>query len=181
MTRALRVAVGRTLAAGLVLLAAAAAGCAPGAFERDERVRFLAPPAGADVTLPLLVRWSVDPARFRASGFDGSRGERRGLYAVFVDSAPLRPGRHLDTLAEHDVVCRASPGCPDRTWLADHGVYLTTSPELALRGLPRDRGRRAGGGRRRHEVTVVLLDGRGVRIGEGAWTRSFYLREEGGQ
>jgi hypothetical protein len=167
-----------TRAAVLVLVASALAGCATPTLERDQRVRFLAPPAGADVTLPLLVRWSADPARFRATGFDGSRGGRRGVYAVFVDSAPVRPGRHLDTLAEHDLVCRASPGCPDSTWLADHGVYLTTAPRLVLRGLPRDRGRRAGGGRRRHEVTVVLLDGRGVRIGEGAWTRSFYVRDE---
>jgi hypothetical protein len=162
------------------VLAAATAGCTSPTLERDKRVHFLAPPAGANVTLPLVVRWTADRARFRATGFDGSRSGRRGVYAVFVDSAPLRPGRHLDTLAEHDLICRASPGCPDTTWLSDHGVYLTTSPQLVLRGLPADSGRRAGGGRRRHEVTGVLLDGRGVRVGEGAWTRSFYTRDEAG-
>ncbi|MEA2274136.1 MAG: hypothetical protein QOI98_2844 [Solirubrobacteraceae bacterium] len=147
-------------------------GCAAVALERDHGLRFLSPPEGARVTLPLVIRWKVDPQRFRPTGFDGSRSGHRGVYAVFVDSAPMRPGRHLDTLAAGDKTCQVSPGCPDATWLADHGVYVVRRPELALRGLPVAGGRAAPGGRR-HRVTVVLLDGRGVRAGEAAWSRSF--------
>lgn len=149
------------------------------ALEPDDRVRFLAPPEGSRVTLPLVVRWSADPARFKTTGFDGSADDRRGAYAVFLDSAPMLPGRHLDSLADGDRLCETSPGCPDEAWLADHGVHLTTRPELVLRGVPRRGGRRTGR-LRRHEVVVVLLDGRGRRIGEGAWRRAFYVREEGG-
>lgn len=160
--------------------ALALAGCASGTdLRRDDRVRFLSPPEGARVTLPLLLRWSADPAVFRPRRFDGSSGGRTGVYAVFVDSAPVRPGRHIDSVADSDKPCRISPGCPDRSWLADHGIHLTTEPRLVLRGVPAGSGRRSGG-RRRHEATVVLLDGRGVRIGDGAWTRTFYAREDDG-
>jgi hypothetical protein len=164
----------RVVAAAVAMVAAVASGtgCAGVALQRDHGLRFLSPPEGARVSLPLVIRWKVDPQRFRPTGFDGSRSGRRGVYAVFVDSAPMRPGRHLDTLAASDKTCRTSPGCPDTTWLADHGVYVVRRPELALRGLPAAGGRAAPGGRR-HRVTVVLLDGRGVRVGEAAWSRSF--------
>ena len=168
------VALVRAVAAVVAVAAAvaSAAGCAGVALKRDHGLRFLSPPEGARVSLPLVIRWKVDPKRFRPTGFDGSRSGRRGVYAVFVDSAPMRPGRHLDTLALGDKICQSSPGCPDTTWLADHGVYVVRRPELALRGLPVVGGRAAPGGRR-HRVTVVLLDGRGVRVEEAAWSRSF--------
>lgn len=170
----------RALGVAMVVAAVVAGGCGSDlAFERDTRLRFHAPPEGARVTLPVLVRWSVKPGAFRATGFDGSTSPRRGVFAVFVDSAPLRPGRHLDTLAAGDRTCETSPGCPDTTWLADHGVYLVRRPALLLRGLPRTGGRAAPGGRR-HDVTVVLLNGRGFRSGDAAWTRSFVAPEAPG-
>jgi hypothetical protein len=166
----------------LAVLACAAvagsAGCENVTLRRDNGLRFLSPPEGARVSLPLLVRWSVAPQRFRPTGFNGSTSGRRGVYAVFVDSAPMRPGEHLDSLAAGDKTCEASPGCPDTTWLADHGVYVVRSPQLVLRGLPVDGGRAAPGGRR-HQVTVVLLDGRGVRAGDVAWTRTFVAPKAG--
>jgi hypothetical protein len=171
-----RIQLAALVAAGAVL--SAVAGCADVALERDQGLRFLSPPEGAKVTLPLVVRWTVDPQRFRPSGFDGSASGKRGVYAVFVDSAPMRPGKHLDSLADGDKTCQTSPGCPDTTWLADHGVYLVRTPQLALRGLPADGGRSAPGGRR-HQVTVVMLDGRGVRAGEASWSRSFVAPKAG--
>lgn len=163
MRRALAV----TLAVGV-----AAAGCGL-QLRRDERLRFLSPPAGARVLPPVVVDWRIDARAFRPARFDGSRDPRRGVFAVFVDRGPMRPGRDIDSLAARDRLCSAAPGCPDRAWLADHGVYLTTRPAIALSALPIRGGRRAGHWRR-HHVTIVLLDGRGVRIGETAWTRSFY-------
>jgi hypothetical protein len=164
-------------AVALAALALAAGGCGDGLeLRRDERLRFASPPEGARVAVPLVIRWSVDRELFRPVAFDGSRSGRRGVFAVFVDSSPMRPGRHLDTLREGDRICQASPGCPDAAWLADHGVYLTTLPQLTLPALPPRTGRRVGSWRR-HEVTIVLLDGRGYRVGEKAWTRSFYARE----
>ena len=164
--------------AALVPAAACLGGCAwrPG-LRSDHRLTFVSPPAGAMVSGPVEVRWQIARSDFRPTRFDGSHTTRRGVFAVFVDRAPMPPGRDIDSLAAHDAVCVVSPGCPDGAWLADHGVYLTTRPALAFTALPVGSGRRAGAGRRRHEVTVVLLDGRGVRIGESAWTRVFYVRE----
>lgn len=173
MTRPGRVRV----AAAVMIVAGLAGGCGDGLqLHGDDRVRFASPPDGARVAPPLLLRWSVDRRRFRPVAFDGSTSGRRGVFAVFVDSAPMRPGRHVDSLAEGDRICETSPGCPDATWLADHGVYLTVRPRLALAALPAKTGRRVGG-RRRHEITIVLLDGTGVRVGEAAWTRTVYASD----
>jgi hypothetical protein len=159
----------------MLAAAAIASGCGEGlAFRADDRLRFVSPPEHARIAFPMLVQWSIDRREFQPTGFDGSSDGRRGVFAVFVDSSPMRPGRHIDSLAEGDAICETSPGCPDRDWLAERGVYLTTAPRLALAALPGRAGRRVEGGRRRHEVTVVLLDGRGIRIGEAAWTRTFY-------
>jgi hypothetical protein len=163
----------------LVALAAFGAGCGgPLQLRQDHRLRIVAPAEDAVVAPPVVVRWHVDRKAFRPRPFDGSHDAHRGVFAVFVDRAPMAPGRNIDSLAEHDAVCSVSPGCPDAAWLAEHGVFLTTRPALAFTALPVGSGRRAGAGRRRHEVTVVLLDGRGARIGESAWTRVFYERED---
>jgi hypothetical protein len=148
-----------------------ASGCGGLALRRDDRLHFISPPDHARVTAPLLLRWRMRD--FRPVRFDGSRDPGRGEFAVFVDSAPMRPGHHLDSLAAGDPVCRTTPGCPDRLWLRQHGVYLTTRSRLALPALPIAGGRIAGL-LRRHEITIVLLDGRGFRIGESAWTLTLY-------
>lgn len=153
----------RRAALGVICLALA--GCGRLAFERDERVRFLSPPERARVGTPVIVEWTA-PA-----GFEGK-------YGIFVDRAPMRPGRDLDSLADTDPLCRRLPGCPDRRWLRDRDVHVRMWPRIVLPGLPLEGGRRAGGDRR-HEVTVVLLDDDGVRYSEGQWTRSIYSRDLG--
>jgi hypothetical protein len=162
-------------------LAAALSGCADVKLRRDERLRILAPPERTVVHGPVVVEWRIDADDFRPAGFDGSAVDGRGVFAVFVDRPPIAPGRYLDSLAESDRLCRATPGCPDREWLADRGVLLTTQPRVALAALPAGRGRRAGSGQRAHEITIVLLDGRGRRIGESAWSRTLYAPERSGR
>ena len=92
------------------ILAGLAAGCG-GQLRVDDRVRFTTPPDGARVATPLLISWSVDRKRFRPVAFDGSTSGRRGVFAVFVDAAPMRPGQHVDSLAQGDRICETSPGC----------------------------------------------------------------------
>ena len=162
----------RTVVAG-VALAAALAGCGV-RLARDDRLRFLSPPDRAEVTSPVVVKWRM--RGFHTAPFDGSTASTSGVFAVFVDSAPMRPGKGIASLAAHDPVCNATPGCPDRVWLSEHGVYLTTRSQIELPALPLDRGSKASGSLRRHEVTVVLLNGRGTRIGESAWTLTLYVR-----
>lgn len=144
----------------LICVSLGICGCA---LRQDERLRFVQPPPGAEVGRgPVAVQWR----------FDGPPPS--GGYAVFVDTAPMRPGRDVDSLADRDPLCRRSTSCPDSDWLADHGIYLTSSPRLVLPALPSGRGRRASLTTRRHEVTIVLLDADGSRMGESAWARALY-------
>lgn len=157
------------------LLAVSSVGCAEDLrFTRDDRVAFLSPPERSEVRLPLLVSWAVDQRRFTPSRPDGLRRPRRGFFAVFVDRSPMRPGQGIDALASGDPSCRAETDCPDRTWLRRHGVYLTAKTRIGLEALPADGGRKVGS-RRLHEVTIVLLDGRGVRLDDSQWTRRFFF------
>ena len=150
--------------AGLLLAALVLGGCAGElAFTQDDRLQFLTPPERAEVRGPVLIEWRM------------RRPDPGSVFAVFVDRPPMRPGRDVRSLAEDDRLCAVTPGCPDREWLAQQGVYLTRRPRLALAALPEGHGRDAGS-RERHEITVVLVDGRGVRRTEAAWTRVVYAR-----
>ncbi|CAB4695915.1 unannotated protein [freshwater metagenome] len=62
--------------------------------------------------------------------------------------------------------------CGDRGLLAERGVYLTRKPEVVLRTIPRLDSHEDT---QLHEVTVVLLDAEGRRIGEAAWYDAFKL------
>ena len=130
-------------------------------FVQDDRVEIVAPKNNATVTLPLTVRWT-------ARDFDGS-------FAVLVDRAPPNPGKSLATLAEGDAVCEATPGCPDAAYLAGLRAYTTTDTSFEITQLPElteDRTREG------HEVTIVLLDPAGKRIGESAFRVDFNIRRK---
>jgi hypothetical protein len=132
------------------------------AFERDQRVNIDSPANYATVSLPVHLHWTGDPS---------------GHLAVFVDTVPMRPGGTLRDLARNDPLCLRTPGCPDQRWLRDHGVYLTTGHSLTLSAL-----QNLGNSHTKdaHQVTVILVDGKGHRIGESAWSVNFYVRRPGG-
>jgi hypothetical protein len=158
---------------GLALLASS---CAHGlAFAQDRRLEITSPRGQVTVTLPLVVRWSMKD--FRVTGPDGNADPNAGYFAVFLDRSPIPPGKPLSWIARGDKRCRRIPGCPDDQYFVDRHVYPTSTTELALRLLP-DQGTNSG--RETHEVTIVLLDGGGRRIGENAWYRTFFFdRKEG--
>jgi hypothetical protein len=160
----------RTPAALALLALLAAPGCAAEAmqFRNDHRLTFQAPAARHRVTAPLTVRWSM--RGFDPVGLDGSRDRRRGVFAVFVDSAPMPVGKDLRWIGRKDTSCRRDPRCPDSKYLEDHGVLVTTDTSVTLAVLPSSP---AGRGDEQHFVNVVLLDGTGHRIGESAWYRPF--------
>ncbi len=79
-------------------------------------------------------------------------------------------GKDLSWLARDDSACERDPGCPNAKYLAEQDVYVTTTPQVSLDRLP-DAG--DGVGDEQHFVNVVLLNGKGVRIGESAWYRPF--------
>lgn len=156
-----------------VALAAALAGCGVGdlQFRNDDRLSFSSPGDRQRVTLPVTVSWSMED--FQAVGLDGSSSEGKGVYAVFVDRAPMPVGKDVTWLARDDRSCLRDPRCPNPTYLSEQGVYLTTTPQVVVDRLP-DAG--DGVGDEQHYVNVVLLDGTGKRIGESAWYRPFTTR-----
>ena len=163
---------GQRLATGAALLGlcGALSGCvAQGlAFRVDDRLTITAPEDRSTVTLPVTLRWDVRDFDVTAPGGDPRKDA--GYFAVFVDDAPMPPGKPLAWLARKDNSCRAADGCPDEEYLAARGVYTTTKTELVLSQLPRnaDEDRRE-----RHRATIVLLDAQGTRIGESAFEVAF--------
>jgi hypothetical protein len=151
----------------LFVLAVLAHGCAVTgiAFRQDDRLSFVSPADRDEVTLPVTVSWRVED-------FDVPED---GSYAVFVDRAPQPPGHTLAWLARNDDSCRSADGCPDVSWFSQRDVFPTTDTELKIERLPASTDDR----REMHEVTVVLLDADGVRVGETGWTLHVQVARDG--
>ena len=146
----------------VVLLAATA--CSNFQYRNDHRIEITSPRNRSTVSLPVTVRWNYKD--FNVTGPSGSRDQKDGYFGVFVDRSPMPAGRDLRWIAKGDRACVKTPGCPDTQYLTDHHVYTTTMPELTLPTLPSTTVHTTN---EHHEITVVLLDGTGHRIGESAW------------
>ena len=158
----------RAVAAALVLVAAAGCNASRLQFRNDDRLTFLAPEARHRVAAPLTVSWSMRD--FTPTGLDGSTEDDRGVFAVFVDRAPMPVGKDLKWLFRNDSGCKHDARCPSIQQLADRGVLVTTETSVELDVLPQTGD---GVGDEQHWVNVVLLDGTGHRIGESAWYLPF--------
>lgn len=140
-------------------------------FVQDDRLTFDAPGSRELVETPLQLSWAMTDFEVVERG-QGEPSDDAGYFAVFVDRAPVEPGETLEEVAGRDDVCRRDPACPDEQYLADRGVYVTTTPSLTIDLVP------ALGSTEEielHDVTVILLDSRGRRIGESAWYREFRM------
>lgn len=163
-------------AVGLAVLGLLAVACSvdPGriAFRSDERLHFTAPKDRALVSEPVALRWTMGDFEVTRTG-EASRDS--GYFAIFVDRAPVKPGEGLEAVAADDPVCRADPTCPDSDYLAARQIYTTTDTAFTLEQVAplTDSVEDA----QLHDVTVVLLDVNGRRIGESAWNISFKLRK----
>lgn len=154
------------LAAALLL---PACGTSHLAFRQDTRLHFDYPRARQKVHLPVTVRWSVHD--FEVTGPTDELQRHAGYFGVFVDRAPQPPGQPLTWVGRNDRNCRRADGCPNPRYLADHGVYAVTTPSFPIDVLrPPPSGQR---GKDMHEVTVVLLDSTGRRVGETAFNLQF--------
>ena len=124
-------------------------GCGDYLFRHSDRVKVVYPGAYASVAQPLTIRWEAQA--FTAPG--------DGRFAVFLDRDPMPPGESLDYFDRHD---------RDRIWVLD-------GTSLALDVVPR----RVGidpAEQDHHDVTVVLLDRAGRRVGEYAGFAEFSVR-----
>jgi len=153
-----------------------AASCVPHglAFVKDQRVDIVAPDSHSTVQVPVTIRWTVHD--FQVTGHNGSSNPDAGYFGVFVDRAPVPPGKPLSWVAHSDNLCLATPKCPDQQYLEDHDTYLTTDTSFTLPQLP---DLDAYHGHELHEVTIVMLDGAGLRVGEQAWYVDFKFDRNG--
>lgn len=154
----------RRLLATVAAFSVLAAGCGFGglAFRQDDRLSFVTPDDRSEMRLPLTVQWEVE---------DFDVGAGAGSFAVFVDRAPQPPGKTLTWLARNDDSCRPENSCPDAEWFAEREIFPTTDYELTIERLPA----RTDDRREWHEVTVVLIDQDGQRVGETGWTIEFQV------
>jgi hypothetical protein len=140
------------------------------AFRADVPVSILAPTDRARVTLPLQVSLATttDLVNRQRSHAD------LPLFAVFVDQEPMPVGETLRWVARDDKSCREAPGCPDVGYLASRAIYLTNSTSVSVDTvLTSPRGRKLSEGL--HQLTVVVLDDRGRRMGEPVASRVFFV------
>lgn len=154
----------------LVLASMSACGVRGLNFAEDKRLTITAPGDRAKVALPVTVTWSVRD--FEVTGSDGSRRRDAGYFGIYVDRAPQPPELTQKWLVRDDARCRSTPGCPDETFLAQRDIHASTQMSFVIDRLPQPSGR-AQRRREFHDVTIVLLDGRGERIGESAFVRQF--------
>ena len=131
-------------------------------FHADHRVVLTYPREGSRVTLPLTVTWDVRNPALRGTEL-----------AVFVDRAPIAPGEEVTSVANSDRPCRATPGCPDETYLSRRHIFTTTSTSLLVTGLIDNRPSGRPSARDRHRIVIVILDASRRRAGEAAFSVDF--------
>ena len=149
-----------TRAAALILAVLAVSSCAGVAELRGDQISITSPRELASVTLPLTVEWKAPDVP------DGATG-----YAVFVDNLPMEPGHGVRSLV--DQACRLRRGCPDAAYLRTIGVYLTSDTKVVIPTLKTLGGLGSRVDQPAHQVTVVLVDKDGNRVGGYATTQSF--------
>lgn len=174
----MRGAAGRSVGA-VVVLALLATGCSTSGlqFREDDRVAITTPRYREKVELPLTIDWEVHA--FEVTGPGGQARDNAGYFAVLIDAEPPPPGESLAYYGRDDTSCRPEAGCPDEDYLAARGVYTTTQTEFHVERLAPASGVDVrAGDPDRHEVTIILLDGQGRRIGESVWTQPFEVVRE---
>jgi hypothetical protein len=149
-----------TRAAALVIAILALSSCAGVGELRGDQMTITSPRELAPVTLPLTVEWKARDLPSEATG-----------YAVFVDSVPMAPGHGVRSVV--DQACRLRRGCPDAAYLRTIGIYLTSDEKVVIPTLKTAGGIGSRADRPAHQVTVVLVDEDGTRVGGYASTQTF--------
>jgi hypothetical protein len=159
----LRVAV--TLLAVAVLPACGVSGLS---FVQDDRVDIIRPNDRDTIDLPLRVDWTAK---------DFPVGPGQGSFGVFIDRSPQPSGKTLAWIFRGDDACRGRGNlCASEEFLSQRNVFRTTRSDFTVEQVTKLSGSQSG--RLLHELTIVLLDEQGERVGEGAWSVQFEVRGE---
>lgn len=124
-------------------------GCGDYLFRQSDRVTVQYPGIYSTVAAPLTIRWA-------ARDFQAPAG---GHFAVFIDRDPMPPGEGIDYFAPVD---------RENIWVLDQS-------SLKVEHFRRRAGVDAAE-QDHHDVTVVLLDASGRRVGEYAGFTEFNVR-----
>jgi hypothetical protein len=136
------------------------------AFRKDDRLRLYDLPDRVEITVPHDIHWTF--AGTLAPPSSEGAGDATA-FAVLIDWTPPPPGRTLESLLSSDPVCRGPLGCPDG-YLARNRIYVTTDTSFTIDNVATGSSRTER--RTYHELTVVLVDAQGRRVGEtAAWSR----------
>lgn len=144
---------------------------------QDDRVHIETPAPNSTVRLPFTLRWTAKdftPVEPRI-GMDNTNRPvvpDTGYFAVFVDKEPMAPGETFKSLVSGSSSCARNPTCPDPTTLRRLGVLVTDTTSVTVDALSPAKGV-GGAGSATHEVTIVLVDAKGQRIGDSNWYTSF--------
>jgi hypothetical protein len=137
-------------------------------FSQDRRVDIVSPERNGKVTLPLTVRWNLEQG--------AEVGRDIGSFALFFDLEPQPPQKDQAHLARGDIDCERTPGCPNASYFAERGIFVTKDTSftlddlLPLPGVEIEKGERDV-----HDVTIVVLDAQGRRTSEAFWSRTFEI------
>lgn len=154
----------RAILLGTAALTATSCATSGLSFRQDDRFSWVNPKSGAEVTLPFELDWEME-------GYDG-------LFAVFVDGIPMRPGDTLLDMVPDAHPCRSQPTCPDEDWLADEDIFVTADTSVVIDGIRDGSGSRSD--RDPKEITIVLLDDDGKRTDESAFVREITIDRSDG-
>jgi hypothetical protein len=146
------------LACVAVLGLAGLTGCGGGSFVADQSVHITSPAPLTSVSRPFVVSWTAS-------------GHRDARFAVFVDQSPIAPGHSLRDLAAAQ--CSRQPGCPDPSYLAGLGVYVTGSDHVTVPVLVPLAGTAGREAYPVHVATLVLTDSSGRRTTDASWQVEF--------
>lgn len=139
-------------------LCVALVGCSTSglAFRADDRLQIDNLADRSTIDIPYTLEFSFDDTlpSGAATGF-----------AVLIDWTPPPPGKPLGDLLADDPACSGPQGCPDG-YLERNRITVTTDTTFLIDNVPvgTDRQERRGF----HEVTIILVDDDGRRVGESS-------------
>jgi hypothetical protein len=152
------------LVAGTLVVAGLVSSCSLDGldFVRDDRLHLEGLDDRDETDLPIELTWQLD----------GGFRDDEAAFAVIVDRTPPRPGHSLASLLDDDPACAGPQGCPDG-YLERNRLYVTTDTSIVIDDVVEGTARQEARGF--HEVTIVLVDTDGVRVGELAEAVRFRL------
>lgn len=129
-------------------------------FRADDRLQIVNLPDRSTIDIPFDVQFT----------FDGSLSpDGVAAFGILIDWTPPPPGRTLASLLDDDPACQGQQGCPEG-YLERNRIIITTDTTYLMDNVPvgTDQQER----RSFHELTIVLVDAEGRRVGEtAAFTR----------